>query len=294
MAGLLDAGARRWSCAAAFEMKGITVDNPPIDAEKLTLALRGIAIAAGGIIMKYYETAMDTRKKDDSSPVTIADEEAEHYILRELKILTPWIPVIAEELAAAGGLPDVGSQFWMVDPLDGTREFLDRNGEFTVNIALIRDGEPVLGVVYAPAIQRMFYAAGPGACFEQRVDPHQGPERAPDGEPKRIRARRPGDDGFVVIASRSHRDKKTDEFLAAYHVKEIVAAGSSLKFCVLAAGEADLYPRHGPTMEWDTAAGQAVLTAAGGRVTNMDGTPFTYGKPDFRNPHFIAWGAPKQ
>ncbi len=269
------------------------MNKPPPDTEMLTLAVRDIAIAAGGIIMKYYETELNTRKKSDHSPVTIADEEAEHYIIGQLTLLTPNIPVIAEELAAAGGLPEVGHQFWMVDPLDGTREFLDRNGEFTVNIALIRDGFPVLGVVYAPAIQRMFYAAGPGACYEQRVDPHQGANRTPDSEPKLIRARAPGDDGFVVIASRSHRDKKTDEFLAAYHVKEIVAAGSSLKFCVLAAGEADLYPRHGPTMEWDTAAGQAVLSAAGGKVTNMDGTPFTYGKADFRNPHFIAWGAPK-
>lgn len=267
--------------------------NPHIDAQALTLALRDIAIQAGGIIMKYYETEIDSRKKSDHSPVTIADEEAEHFILQRLAQLTPQIPIIAEELAAAGKLPDVGNQFWLVDPLDGTREFLDRNGEFTVNIALVENGEPVLGVVYAPAIQRMFFSAGPGACFEQQVDPHQGANRKPDGAPKAIRARHPADDGFVVIASRSHRDSKTDEFLATYHVKEIVAAGSSLKFCVIAAGEADLYPRHGPTMEWDTAAGQAVLAGAGGRVTNMDGSPFIYGKAGFRNPHFIAWGAAK-
>ncbi len=136
-----------------------------IDAQALTLALRDIAIQAGGIIMKYYETDMDTRKKLDHSPVTIADEEAEHLIIQQLTHLTPGIPVIAEELAAAGKLPDVGNQFWLVDPLDGTREFLDRNGEFTVNIALIEHGEPALGVVYAPAVQRMFYSAGPGACF---------------------------------------------------------------------------------------------------------------------------------
>ncbi|MDP1671066.1 MAG: 3'(2'),5'-bisphosphate nucleotidase CysQ [Alphaproteobacteria bacterium] len=271
----------------------MNVNPTPADRQTLTLAIRDIAVKAGTIIMKYYEGDKDIRKKSDSSPVTIADEAAKHFIIAELTALTPDIPVIAEELAAAGNLPAVKTRFWMVDPLDGTKEFIDKNGEFTVNIALIDDGIPIIGVVYAPAIQRMFYSAGPGATFEQKIDPHQGPKRKPDSAPKEIRARVPADDGFIVIASRSHRDKKTDEFLAAYHVKDIIAAGSSLKFCVLAAGEADLYPRHGPTMEWDTAAGQAVLMGAGGRVTNMDGTPFTYGKPEFRNPHFIAWGAPK-
>ena len=261
--------------------------------QTLTLAVRDIAVKAGTIIMEYYEGDKGIRKKSDHSPVTDADEAAEKFIITELTALTPEIPVIAEELAAAGKLPTVKDRFWMVDPLDGTKEFIDKNGEFTVNIALIEQGAPTIGVVYAPAIQRMFYSAGPGATYEQKIDPHQGPNRKPDSAPREIRARKPADDGFIVIASRSHRDKKTDEFLAAYHVKDIIAAGSSLKFCVLAAGEADLYPRHGPTMEWDTAAGQAVLLGAGGRVTNMDGSPFLYGKPDFRNPHFIAWGAPK-
>lgn len=265
----------------------------PDEKMALTLAVRDVAVKAGAIIMKYYEGDMDIRQKSDYSPVTIADEAAEHFIIAELTRLTPHIPVIAEELAAAGKLPAIKHQFWLVDPLDGTKEFIDKNGEFTVNIALIEDCVPVIGVVYAPAIQRMFYAAGPDACYEQRIDPHDGKNRQPDSAPKQIHARPPADDGFIVIASRSHRDKKTEEFLAAYHVKEIIAAGSSLKFCVLAAGEADLYPRHGPTMEWDTAAGQAVLMGAGGKVTLMDGAPFTYGKPDFRNPHFIAWGAPK-
>lgn len=260
----------------------------------ITLAVRDIAVKAGGIIMKIYEGDMDIRQKADYSPVTIADEAAEHFIIAELAKLTPDVPVIAEELAAAGKLPAIGRRFWLVDPLDGTKEFIDKNGEFTVNIALVEDGVPTLGVVYAPAIQRMFYSAGPNACFEQRVDPHDGKDRAADGEPKQIYARVPGDDGLIVIASRSHRDKKTDELIAAYNVKEIVTAGSSLKFCILAAGEADLYPRHGPTMEWDTAAGQAVLMGAGGRVTLMDGGPFTYGKPEFRNPHFIAWGAQRK
>lgn len=259
----------------------------------LALAVRDIAAQAGAIIMKYYEEKIDVRKKNDSSPVTVADEAAEHFIIAELARLTPEIPIIAEELAAAGGLPPVGKRFWIVDPLDGTREFIDRNGEFTVNIALVEDGLPCLGAVYAPAIQRMFYAYGAGAAYEQKIDPHKDITQTRNNPAREIHARIPGDDGLVVIASRSHRDKKTEEFLAAYPVKEIVAAGSSLKFCVLAAGEADLYPRHGPTMEWDTAAGQAILMGAGGRVTHMDGAPFTYGKQDFRNPHFIAWGAPK-
>jgi 3'(2'), 5'-bisphosphate nucleotidase len=267
------------------------VPNNLTGDKTLALAVRDIAVGAGAIIMKYYEEDLDVRKKTDSSPVTVADEAAEHFIIAELAKLTPEIPVIAEELAAAGGLPPVGKRFWIVDPLDGTKEFIDRNGEFTVNIALVEDGLPSLGAVYAPAIQRMFFAYGPGAAFEQTIDPHKDISQTRNSPAREIHARKPAGDGLVVIASRSHRDKKTEEFLAAYPVKEIVAAGSSLKFCVLAAGEADLYPRHGPTMEWDTAAGQAILMGAGGRVTNMDGTPFTYGKPDFRNPHFIAWGA---
>jgi 3'(2'), 5'-bisphosphate nucleotidase len=261
------------------------------DRENLTHAIRDIAIEAGGIIMHYYEDDLDVREKGDKSPVTIADEVTEDFILERLRKLDPDIPIVAEELAAAGDLPSVDQRFWLVDPLDGTKEFLNRNGEFTVNIALIDHGEPVLGVVYAPAVKRLFYASGPGAAFEQRVDPHQGKDREADGAPQKISARKPGNGGLVVIASRSHRDKKTDELLRQYDVKELVAAGSSLKFCVVAAGEADLYPRHGPTMEWDTAAGHAVLSGAGGTVKRMDGSPFLYGKAEFRNPHFIARGA---
>lgn len=262
-----------------------------LDRETLTHAIRDIAVKAGGIVMQYYEEEIDIREKGDKSPVTVADEVTEEYILDELSRLTPSIPVIAEELAAAGKLPDVGKCFWLVDPLDGTREFINRNGEFTVNIALIEDGNPTVGVVYAPAVKRLFYSGGPGAAYEQHVDPHSGSDREPDGPLTKIAVRHAASDGLVVIASRSHRDKKTDEFLETYNVKDIVAAGSSLKFCVVAAGEADLYPRHGPTMEWDTAAGHAVLSGAGGTVTNIDGTPFLYGKPGFKNPYFVARGA---
>ena len=224
------------------------------------------------------------RMKPDQSPVTVADEEAEELILRRLSEIAPAIPVIAEESVSAGRLPAVSSEtFFLVDPLDGTREFLDQNGEFTVNIALIENGEPTAGTVYAPAIGRMFYG-WKDAAFEQREH---------DGLSRQISTRPPHAGALRAVASRSHRDPDTDQFLARHGVSDIVSAGSSLNFCLLAAGEADIYPRMGPTMEWDTAAGHAVLLAAGGRVTLQDETtPLHYGKSHraYRNPGFIAWG----
>lgn len=243
--------------------------------------LRDVALAAGAAIMDVYESDFDVRSKDDRSPVTAADERAEDIIVPWLAGLAPGIPIVAEERAAAGDVPDVsGGGFWIVDPLDGTREFIDRNGEFTVNIALIEDGRPVLGVVYAPARRRLYAAGGPGAVF---VEDGDGPTRA-------IAARAPAADGLVAVASRSHRDSRTDEFLGTLPVKEFTAAGSSLKFCLIAAGEADVYPRFGRTMEWDTAAGHAVLAAAGGSVRTVDGDDLLYGKEGFENPFFIARG----
>lgn len=268
-----------------------TKTDEAIDRAGLAAEIRSIAIEAGKLIMTYYERDIDVRSKDDRSPVTDADEAAEDLILDRLRTLTPDIPVIAEELAAAGKLPDVGRRFWLVDPLDGTKEFLNRNGEFTVNIALVENGSPTVGVVYAPAKSRLFYAAGPGKAFEESVDPH-APAPGKNGQDTRpIAVRHAPADAIVAIASRSHRDKLTDEYLSHYDIAELKAAGSSLKFCLVAAGEADLYPRHGPTMEWDTAAGDAVLRAAGGAVIELDGSPLRYGKDGFRNPHFIAHGA---
>lgn len=255
------------------------------DDEDLQAVLRLIAERAGQVILTHYAegAGIEVRTKDDASPVTAADEAAEAFILQALETLTPQIPVVAEEAMAAGVAPDIsGDLFWLVDPLDGTKEFLARNGEFTVNIALIQDGEPVAGVVHAPALTMTWAGAGPGSATYSQADQ----------PPRGIEVRRPPEDGLVVVASRRHgASQDLDRFLADYDVAEQTEAGSSLKFCLVASGKADLYPRFGRTMEWDTAAGHAVLLAAGGSVTRADdGRPLRYGKPGFENPHFIARG----
>jgi len=253
-------------------------------------ALAQIVYDAGTIILRHYAEEIVSRSKDDMSPVTAADEEAEKFILSRLKHLAPDVPVIAEEEAAAGRLQKVGHHFFLVDPLDGTKEFINRNGEFTINIGEVIDGKPVRGVVYAPAIGRMFFGETLSGAFEIEAKPGGAPDFA---EASRIEVRRVPAAGMTAVASRSHRDAKTDEYLAAHKVKDFISAGSSLKFCLVAAGEADIYPRTGRTMEWDTAAGHAVLAAAGGTVTQLDGKPFLYGKTDekFANPFFVARGA---
>ncbi|MBR0652921.1 3'(2'),5'-bisphosphate nucleotidase CysQ [Roseomonas terrae] len=239
-----------------------------------------IADAAGARVMAVYGTAEATAKID-GSPVTEADLVAHATILEGLARDCPGIPVVSEE-DAAHRTPDPHEAFILVDPLDGTREFISRNGEFTVNIALIEAGCPVAGVVLAPALDRMWIgAAGAGARMRA----------AGEAAWRTIGCRHPAGDGVVCVASRSHRDADTEAFLAAQAVSGLRSVGSSLKFCLVAEGEADIYPRFGPTMEWDTAAGQAVLEAAGGRVLCPDGTPFRYGKPGWRNGPFIGWGA---
>jgi len=248
-----------------------------------------IAHDAGRLILKHYADVSEVRTKTDSSPVTKADEEAEALILDRLDKLEPGVPVIAEESVAKGHVPTPGERFFLVDPLDGTKEFLQKNGEFTVNIALIEQGRPVAGVVIAPAKARAFVGDGKNGAFELAA-----PEDLPleIANAQRIRARKPPSSGLVAVVSRTHRDAKTEQYLAAYPVFSMVAAGSSLKFCLVATGEADLYPRHGTTMEWDTAAGQAVLEAAGGSVTTLEGVPLIYGKiaRGFGNPYFVARG----
>lgn len=241
-----------------------------------------IARRAGDVILAIYATDFTVRGKDDASPVTEADEQAERLIVPALQALAPEVPIVAEEAVAAGRIPEVGDWFWLVDPLDGTKEFINRNGEFTVNIALVHQGEPVLGVVLAPALGRLFAGAkGQGAFAGE-----QGTTRA-------IRVRAVPAEGLTVVASRSHGDAAAlDAFLVGRKVAALANAGSSLKLCLVAAGEADLYPRLGRTMEWDIAAGHAVLAAAGGRVDTLTGVPLRYGKPGFDNPHFAAWGAP--
>lgn len=236
---------------------------------------------AAAVVMAVYATDFAVRGKGDDSPVTEADERAEAVIVRALETLAPGVPVVAEEAVAAGRVPQPGRLFWLVDPLDGTKEFIGRNGEFTVNVALVEDGAPVLGVVAAPALGRLFAGVvGVGAWVQQ------------GGQRRAIRCREVPAEGATVVGSRSHGDAQAlDAFLAGRKVARLAQAGSSLKLCLVAEGAADLYPRLGRTMEWDIAAGHAVLAAAGGRVDRIaDGQPLRYGKPGFENPHFVASG----
>jgi 3'(2'), 5'-bisphosphate nucleotidase len=243
------------------------------------------AIEAGRAACAIYQGEFEVQTKHDESPVTAADHAAEAIILARLGSSVPSIPVIAEEQVAAGRVPRTGREFFLVDPLDGTKEFIQRRGDFTVNIALVREGSPVLGVVYAPARSRLFAGdVGAQRAFKS--------EQSPDDEAITARTemhvRTPPNVGLTVVASRSHLNAETDQYLRRLKTANLVSVGSSLKFCLVAAGEADVYPRLGPTMEWDTAAGHAVLAAAGGTVINLDGSAFRYGKPEFRNPSFIA------
>jgi len=239
-----------------------------------------LSYAAGAAIMTVYGSEFEIRDKADASPVTLADERAEALILDGLRGLTPELPIVAEEAAAAGEIPEVGARFWLVDPLDGTKEFIGRNGEFTVNIALVEDGVPVLGVVYAPALGRLYAGVVEHGAF---VEDTQG--RRP------IHCRQVPPEGLTVVGSRSHGDADAlASFLRGRKVASVASAGSSLKLCLVAAGDADLYPRLGRTMEWDIAAGHAVLSAAGGSVSGLDGEPLRYGKLGFDNPHFVAQG----
>jgi 3'(2'), 5'-bisphosphate nucleotidase len=239
-----------------------------------------IVRGAGAEVMDVYGGAIEVLQKGDASPVTLADQRAEAYITPRLQALAPEVAVVAEEAVAAGHVPQVGTAFWLVDPLDGTKEFIKRNGEFTVNVALVEDGRPTLGVVYAPALD-LLCAGGPGlgSWMEQ------------GGQRRAIVCRPAPAEGLRVVASRSHGDNAALEaFLAGRSVAENVSVGSSLKLCLIAQGEADVYPRLGRTMEWDIAAGHAVVTGAGGAVERLDGAALTYGKPGFDNPHFAAWG----
>ncbi|MCA1748307.1 MAG: 3'(2'),5'-bisphosphate nucleotidase CysQ [Sphingomonadales bacterium] len=253
-----------------------------------------LALKAGDAIDAIYRTDFDAEAKGDGSPVTQADKDAEAIIEAGLKQACPDIPILAEEAASEGRIPELGERFFLVDPLDGTREFLSRNGEFTVNIALIDHGRPVSGVVYAPARKSLYYGAKGEGAFYQQIGP--GEPRAAAEHPHEIEARSTLHKNLVAVASRSHRSPETEALLEKIGVADFKPAGSSLKFCLVAQGSADVYPRLGRTMEWDTGAGQAVLEAAGGRVHVLEGEseagPLTYGKKDrgFDNPHFIAWG----
>jgi len=242
--------------------------------------LRDIAERAGKEIMEVYNSDFDVETKDDASPVTAADKRAEALITKEIKAMTDAFPIVGEEAFSDGRAPAVGSgPFWLVDPLDGTKEFIKRNGEFTVNIALIEAGCPVVGVVHAPVLDATYWGNRNGAFATSG-----------GGKAQPIAARPAPANGLVALVSRSHRTAEVDEFLADYTIKNEISAGSSLKFCHVAAGRADLYPRLGRTMEWDTAAGHAVLSFAGGHVRTLKGGDLRYGKAGFENPHFVATG----
>ncbi len=248
------------------------------------------AIAAGEIILAVRARGLSVERKADRSPVTEADRAAEALIVKRLAEIAPGVPVIAEESVAAGRIPVVGDRFFLVDPLDGTREFVNGGNDFTVNIGLIREGAPVLGVIYLPASGKLFAGVmGEGAWRAVVRDGVIG-ERSP------MQVRPPPKEAVDVVASRSHRTPETDAFIARYEVGQLINRGSSVKFCAVAEGKADLYPRMGTTMQWDTAAGDAILRAAGGRVVTLEGTPLPYGPTAavggeaYRNPWFIATG----
>jgi 3'(2'), 5'-bisphosphate nucleotidase len=244
-------------------------------------AARNAAREASVAILDIYRSPFEVRRKEDASPVTEADERAERLIIAALKKAAPDIPVIAEEFVAAHGAPAAPPRFWLVDPLDGTKEFIAKNGEFSINIALVEGDKPVLGVVHVPVTNVTYAAAGPGTATRQEGD----------AAPVAIAARPVPKDGPVVVHSRSHIDsKRLGTYLATLTNPERKISGSAIKFCLVAEGGADLYPRFGTTMEWDTAAGHAVIEAAGGSVVSFDGVPLRYAKPGFRNTDFLARG----
>jgi 3'(2'), 5'-bisphosphate nucleotidase len=263
----------------------------PSDQTSDLSVFEALAVKAGAVILAVRAAGIETKLKDDQSPVTEADHRAERIIVEGLSWHFPGIPIVAEEQAAAGILPDdLGNCFFLVDPLDGTKEFCAGREDFTVNIALIEDGAPVAGLVYAPA-RSVLYAGSGETAYRASVADASGEaviERRiplrPDSEPEPRR----------VVASRNHLNQETHDYLEGLSGCTTMNIGSSLKFCLLAEGSADLYPRFSRTMEWDTAAGDAVLRAAGGRTETLDGQPLGYGKRnqpdevDFANPHFIA------
>ena len=271
----------------------------PLPDDRTILALiEPLALAAGKRTLEVWRQGVEVAAKADASPVTQADREAEEIILAGLRAAFPGVPIVAEEEVSAGLGPDAadgsaGDIFFLVDPLDGTREFVRGGDDYTVNIALVRGGAPAVGVVYAPA-RNMLYTGRPGLAEAVATDADHRPRE------RRAIAARPAGTPPTIVASRSHNTPETDAFIARHAPAERVSVGSSLKFCLLAAGEADLYPRFGRTMQWDTAAGDAVLRAAGGQTRALDDTPLPYGPgtcPDdapFANPHFIAQGQPSR
>ena len=241
-----------------------------------------IARAAGRRILDVYERGFSVEQKEDRSPLTEADRAAHEIICEKLGLLTPGIPVLSEESAKVDYEKRAGwKRFWLVDPLDGTKDFINRNGEFTVNIALIEGHRPVLGVVYVPVAGLTYFAAAGAEAFKQKGE----------CEMQAIRVRRFEGGKPMVVASRSHAGPETEAFLKNLGEHDVVSMGSAIKLCLVAQGTADVYPRLGPTMEWDTAAAQCVVEAAGGRVTDLDRQPLAYNKSSLLNPSFMVIGA---
>jgi 3'(2'), 5'-bisphosphate nucleotidase len=255
-----------------------------MDFARMMPLFRRLALAAGDRILDVYSSSdFEVRAKSDTSPVTKADEAADAVISEGLRATFPDVPLITEEQSASHALS--AQTFFIVDPLDGTKEFVQRRGDFTVNIAYVQNGVPTHGIVYAPAKFRLFYTLPDGQSVEE-----SGPFGPSPGTLRPLRVSDPDNSALMVVASKSHRDKATDDYISRYQVRDMTSAGSSLKFCLLATGEADLYPRLGRTMEWDTAAGDAVLRGAGGHVVRFDDRqPLAYGKPGWDNPFFIAY-----
>ncbi len=283
-----------------------------LDHAALVRALLPTLLDVGQRQLRLRAAGLAVEQKADLSPVTEADRLSEGLLLQALGAAAPGVPVVAEEEVAARRVPELGRRFFLVDPIDGTREFIERRAEFTINVALVENGHPVFGIILAPALGEVFatLAAGHAAWTRLGPDGADGVARPPASWPippttdrtasevaplavwTPLATRAPSPDGFVVVGSRSHPGAAPPPSLAKLPVRARRAVGSSLKFCLIARGDADLYPRLGATSEWDTAAGQAILEAAGGAVLTLDGAPLVYGKADegFANPHFVAWG----
>ena len=265
--------------------------KPGFSLARAAQALTDTAAKAGAAIMAHYAGPTEVEIKDDNSPVTKADRAAEAVILPALKALAPDIPVVSEETADDRSAA-LAPRFFLVDPLDGTKEFIKKRTDFTVNIALIEDGYPCFGLVYAPARALLAVTPADGIAVEAELPPDAAGADLGALKQQRLHARQADPNGLTALVSLSHLDPETEKFLGDLHIAERKSAGSSVKFLEIARGHADVYPRFGPTMEWDTAAGQAVLEASGGHVVDADGARFRYGKTadGLRNPAFIAWG----
>jgi 3'(2'), 5'-bisphosphate nucleotidase len=260
------------------------------DMRSLAEALLSVALAAARVQMAHFAAGVTPELKADRSLVTAADRQSEEIILEGLRRTAPGVPVVAEEAVAAGRIPTVSNRFFLVDPLDGTNGFTKGRPHWTINIGLVEDGEPVFGLVYAPALADFYVTLAPRQAANASLSPDARVSTLDDCDLHRLRTRVPDPNALTALTSQSHLNRATQQFLDSYGVIERTALASSLKFGLLAKGEADIYPRAGETSEWDTAAGHAVLAAAGGTVTTLDSAPLRYGKSGYLNPDFVAWG----